>query len=196
MIGSTGNPPNLSLPTNGNNISWTGGAGSLQADVTGTTDNSLQLGNASGSLSSLGVATDGQLPIGSTGSDPVLSTLTAGDNITITNGSGSITISADGGGTLDITSLDDTDSPYTVLSGDEYLSCDVSGGTLTIEMPNSPSTGRVITVKDSGGDASSNNITVTTVGGSVTIDGSTTYVMNTDFQAARFIFNGSFYEIF
>lgn len=37
---------------------------------------------------------DGQLQIGVTGSDPQNSTLSAGDNITITNGAGSITISA------------------------------------------------------------------------------------------------------
>lgn len=38
--------------------------------------------------------TDGQLLIGSTGATPVLATLTAGSGIAVTNGAGSITISA------------------------------------------------------------------------------------------------------
>lgn len=49
-------------------------------------------------LTSLGAATNGQIPIGSTGADPVLNTLTAGANVTITNGAGTITIAAAGGG--------------------------------------------------------------------------------------------------
>lgn len=153
-------------------------------------------GGAGSNLGALGEATNGELPIGSTGNPPVLSTLTAGSNISITNGAGSITIAANGGGALDITSLDNTDSPYVVLSTDEYLSCDVSGGVLTIQMPNAPSTGRIITVKDSGGDAATSNITVTTVGGVVTIDGGTSFVMNTNYESARFIFNGTSYEVF
>jgi hypothetical protein len=83
----------------GNNITGTGNAGTstITLSVTGTTNHSLLLGNATGSINNLGVATNGQLPIGSTGADPVLSTLTAGTGITITNGAGSITIAAAGG---------------------------------------------------------------------------------------------------
>lgn len=80
---------------------------SLTTDVTGTlpvanggtgastfTANSLLLGNGTSALASLGVATNGQLVIGRSGLSPVLATLTAGTNVTITNGSGSITIAA------------------------------------------------------------------------------------------------------
>lgn len=42
--------------------------------------------------------TNGQLVIGSTGATPVITTLTAGAGVSITNGAGSITISAGGGG--------------------------------------------------------------------------------------------------
>lgn len=153
-------------------------------------------GGTGTNLASLAEATDGQLPIGSTGNPPVLSTLTAGSNITISNGPGSITINANAGGILDITSLDNTDSPYVVLATDEYLSCDVSLGVLTIRLPDAPTTGRVIYIKDSSGNANSNNISVTTVGGVVTIDGVTTYTMNQNYQSISVIFNGSSYEVF
>lgn len=89
--------------TSGNNItataSWNLG-GAVSIAVSGTTNHALQIGNASGSLTSLGVATNGQLPIGSTGADPVLATLTAGTGISITNGAGSITIATNGSSTV------------------------------------------------------------------------------------------------
>jgi hypothetical protein len=76
----------------GNNITTSGAGSTLTVNVSGTTDTSLLLGNGTGSISSLGAATDGQLPIGSTGVNPVLAALTAGTGINITNGAGSITI--------------------------------------------------------------------------------------------------------
>lgn len=164
--------------------------------ATSLTDGGILLGSGTTALTATAQPTNGQLLIGSTGVDPALATITAGANITVTNAAGSITIAADGGGELAITALTDVSSPYTVLAADEYLSCDVSGGVLTINLPNAPTTGRVIIVKDKGGDAASNNISVTTVGGVVTIDGSTTRTMNTNFEALQFIFNGTSYEVF
>lgn len=95
-----------------------------------------------------------------------------------------------------VTALTDTDSPYTVLSTDFYLTCNVSAGVLTIDLPDAPATGRVFIVKDTGGDAASNNITITTVGAVITIDGSTTFVMNTAYEAVELLFNGTSYEVF
>ena len=57
-----------------------------------TTNHSLLVGNSSGTITSLGAATNGQIPIGSTGADPVLATITAGSGISVTNGAGSISI--------------------------------------------------------------------------------------------------------
>lgn len=82
----------------GNNIATSGSGQTVTINVDGTTNHALQVGNASGSLTSLAAATNGQLPIGRTGLDPVMSTLTAGSGVTIVNGAGSITISAAGGG--------------------------------------------------------------------------------------------------
>ena len=62
--------------------------------ATTLTANSLILGNGTGAFTSLGAASNGQLVIGRTGLSPLLATLTAGANVTITNGSGTITIAA------------------------------------------------------------------------------------------------------
>lgn len=98
--------------------------------------------------------------------------------------------------TLSITSVTHAASPYTVLSTDEFLAVQSSGGAITILLPNAPTTGRVIYIKDSNGAANTNNISVTTVGGVVTIDGSTTYTMNTNYGSINVIFDGSNYEVF
>ena len=58
------------------------------------TDHGILLGSGTGAITPLGAASNGQLPIGSTGADPVLATLTAGTGITVTNGAGSITIAS------------------------------------------------------------------------------------------------------
>jgi hypothetical protein len=86
--------------------------------------------------------------------------------------------------------------PYTVLSTDYYLGVTVSSTGISILLPNAPSTGRSYVVKDTAGGAATHNITVTTVGGSVNIDGSTSFVMNTNYESVELIFNGTAYEIF
>jgi hypothetical protein len=90
----------------GNNITVTGGSplslgGTASFNVTGTTNNAIQLGNASGSLTSAAVLTNGQLLIGNTGNPPTAATLTAGAGISITNAAGSITIAASGATVLE-----------------------------------------------------------------------------------------------
>ena len=58
------------------------------------TDGGLLLGSGTGAITPLAQATNGQLPIGSTGVDCVLATLTGTANqIIVTNGAGSITLS-------------------------------------------------------------------------------------------------------
>lgn len=62
------------------------------------TDHGILLGSGTDAVTPLGAATHGQLPIGSTGADPVLATLTAGSGVSIANAAGSITIAASAGG--------------------------------------------------------------------------------------------------
>lgn len=101
------NPANIDLSTCDNTTSAFLSTVSLTSNVTGIlpianggtgatslTANSIILGNGTSALSTLGAATNGQIPIGRTGLAPILGTLTAGSNITVTNGLGTITIAA------------------------------------------------------------------------------------------------------
>ena len=69
------------------------------------------------------------------------------------------------------TTIDDTDSPYTVLATDEVILCDALAGPITVNMPALSSSGRVITVKKI--DASANFVTIDG-DGAETIDGDAT----------------------
>lgn len=107
--------------------------------------------------------------------------------------------SGSGGGssgtlTLNYTLVNTT--PYVVQSTDTFLGVDTTTLAITIELPNAPTTGRVYIVKDIVGLAAIHNITLTTVGGVVDIDGATTFVINTSFEAVQLLFNGTEYLIF
>lgn len=87
-----------------------------------TTNHSLLVGNSSGTITSLGAATNGQIPIGSTGNDPVLATISAGSGISVTNGAGSIQIAATGSFGSPVTvpnggTGDTSFTPYAVICG-------------------------------------------------------------------------------
>ena len=85
---------------------------------------------------------------------------------------------------------------YAVVSSDQFLACQTSGGAITIQLPNTTTTGRVITIKDSSGNANVNHISVTTPGGIVTIDGVTSFLMHSNFGSINVIFDGTSYEVF
>jgi hypothetical protein len=119
--------------------------------------------------------------------------LTAGKGIVITPTANVITVASSG---IFFTYIDVTTSPYVVLTDDVYLSVDTSGGPITIQFPNSALSGEPYIVKDRTGNAATNNITVTTVGGSVTIDGVTSFVMDSAYQSISIVGNGSTYEIY
>lgn len=113
--------------------------------------------------------------------------------VLVTDGAGNITFGA-GSSFSSYTNVSTT--PYTVLSTDDYLSVDTSALAITIRLPNSTPTGRTLSIKDRTGQAASNNITVTTPGGTVTIDGSTSYLINIGLGSIDLIFNGTNYEVY
>ncbi len=80
------------------------------------------------------------------------------------------------------TTLDTTTSDHIVL-------VDSSGGAVTVTLPAATS-GRNLIIKDSGGAAGTNNITIQRAGGA-TIDGSTSIVMSANYQSLSFVSNGT-----
>jgi len=92
------------------------------------TDGGVLLGSGTGAVTVLGQATNGQLVIGSTGADPVLSTLTAGTGVTVTNTAGGIEIAAAGsGGTVTSVATAGTVNGLTLTGGTI-----TSAGTITL----------------------------------------------------------------
>ncbi len=89
-----------------------------------------------------------------------------------------------------------SDSPYSILGIDQYVGCNTSTGAISAVLPgiNYTNAGSVFTIKDVDGSASVNNITISVAGG-LTIDGSLTRVINTNYGVLNVLFNGGTYSI-
>lgn len=96
------------------------------------TSHSLQVGNGTGNMTQLGVATNGQLPIGSTGADPVLATITAGTGISITNGAGSITINSTA---MAFATVNQTGATVTMAVNTQYINTGTANSEVTYTFP-------------------------------------------------------------
>ncbi len=112
----------------GNNINTVGSGNTLTVNVSGTTQNALLIGNATGSITSLAAATNGQIPIGNTGNPPTLGTITPGAGIQIGVGAGSITVRAIGGGFT----WNNQTTNTTMAINNAYQ---VTSGTLSLALP-------------------------------------------------------------
>lgn len=118
-----------------------------------------------------------------------------GTGITVVGNPGTSTLTINGS-SANLTYKNVNTSPYVVLTSDQYISVDCSGGAITIELPNAATSGQPFIIKDRTGSAATHNITIQSVSGSVNIDGATTFVMNTAYQAINVVGNGSTYEIY
>lgn len=103
------------------------------------TDHSLIVGSGAATVTELGVALDGQIPIGSSAADPSLGNITSTEDLTITNGAGTISIdfTADTHITTihgwDGSSLETSDVTVTAAGGVITLSIEKAGsGNLTV----------------------------------------------------------------
>lgn len=83
----------------------------------------------------------------------------------------------------------------TGATSDYCLNVTSTASARTVTVPNTPNSNQIFIIKDGSGAAATNNITVTTPGGVVTIDGSTTYPINTNWGSVTLIFDGSNYLI-
>lgn len=85
----------------GHNISTSGSGNTVDIAVSGTTNHAVQIGNSTGSLTSLSVGLDGQVIIGATAADPAFAYLTStGGTIAFTTGPNSLNLETVGAGFL------------------------------------------------------------------------------------------------
>ncbi len=131
--------------SNGNNITVTGSPVSLGAaasfNLTGTTNHAVQVGNATGSLTSIAVGTNGQVIVGGTGVDPAFATLSSSDSsIAFTTGSNTLSLQVAGGTTVGKTITGDSGGALSPtlgnwnLLGSGSITTSGSGSTLTTQL--------------------------------------------------------------
>jgi len=85
---------------------------------------------------------------------------------------------------------------YTVLTSDEViLKTGITSGGDVVTLPSGAATGQVFTIKDSSGAANSVDIIRIETAGTETIDGSSTFAMQTSYESTTFIFDGTNYSI-
>lgn len=106
--------------------------------------------DAAGQLGSTALATNGQVLIGSTGAAPVWAGLTAGANITITPGAGSISIAATA---TDMTWSREVGTPVALVAAHGYVQANAGAGLTTFNLPASAALGTEIEIlgESSGG---------------------------------------------
>jgi hypothetical protein len=119
--------------------------------------------------------------------------LVGGENISVTRLGSIVTVSSP---TQMIPYVDVNVSPYIVALNDNYISVDTSALSIAVQLPDAPILNKTFIVKDRIGQAAVRNITVTTVSGAILIDGVLNYLMNVNYQAAQFLWNGASYEVF
>lgn len=223
LQGNTGAvvPPNgsgniFTVGTGSITVSGSPGTNTLTTQLTGITNHAVQIGAGTATLTQL-VGTDNTALLGHTGSDPTFGQIPNGtlvnSSINVTSTGGSIIVTGSPvslGGTVNVetsssvnpptafsyTTVNHAMSPYSITSTDYYLACDTSGGTITLLFPNAPTFKRLFVVKDKSGTATVSNITITTVGGAVNIDGATSRTIASNYGSLQLLFNASTYEIY
>ena len=171
-------------------------------------------GNA-GSITGSVVSILGTGPISTSGSGTTLTITTTAANTIVTSsgtatasgnsftvvGAGGIATSASGHtititGTgvvqLAVTLINFGMSPYSVLSSDDFIGVDSTGGAVTLLFPSNPAVGTTFIVKDVGGAGFTNNITLNPISGTCYFDNVIgNYVMNTSYQSVNLVYVGS-----
>ena len=201
---TVGNPPTHTLT-----IETAGGLATVYTENTGiaipAAGNLNVFGTSpiatTGSGNTITISSDGTIAttyVENTGSaipsGGILNVLGTG-GITTTGSGNTITISGSGD-TLNYTNVVGPIT-YVVLITDQFISCDPTAGAITLDFPNAPTFKQFWIVKDRTGSASINNITLSTPGGTVTFDGLTSYIVNSNYQAINLLANATpTYEVY
>lgn len=184
--GDNGVKINLSTSSTGTLGVTQGGTGAVTL-----TDGGIILGSGTGAVTITAQPTNGQVLVGATGSDPVLATLTEGEGIDITEGSGTITIAGEDATVSNKGVASFVTADFTVASGAVSLGEDVVKDVGTDSGAVTPATHTINIVGGEGIDTSgaTDTITITGEDASVTNKGiveiATAAETNTGTDAAR-----------
>lgn len=183
-----------------NTITGGGGAGSVELTwnaVAGATSYKVYRTTVSGTYTT--PAYIGNPTVNGTAATPYVDTLltpSAGAPPTATTTNPAIKLSSDGSSTVrgaqyvGVTSVDHTPSPYLVTAADYIIAATTAGGTLTVQLPSAVTyPNRIIIVKDVGGNAAANNITVSSAAGN--IDGGATYPIDANYESVTVFSDGA-----
>lgn len=137
-------PTNNAINLSSQGVAYYNGSGTFTAPT--LTQHGVVIGDASNDIKTVSVMTNGQLLIGSTGADPVPASLTAGTNITLTPGAGTLTI----GTTVTPFAWQTTSINVANMAVGAGYICIAPGGALTLGLPTTAAVGDTMRVALSG----------------------------------------------
>ena len=119
-------------------------------------------------------------------------------NLTFSNGAGNIlNLTVNASPIISYVAIAFANSPYTASVTTEFISCDTSGGAITINLPSAGvAQGESWIIKDRTGQANINPITIQSLVGGKTIDTAANYIINASFGSVRILYNGTNYEVY
>jgi hypothetical protein len=154
--------------------------GGILINKAGTvSDTSLQIGTATTGL----IGSGGSLSIVA-GSNSQISV--SATSLTLGNGSSFVTL----GRSLRIIRQTTAGDLVASLQSSMYIGVTDTTAPRTITLCNNGNSGQIFIIKDESGGAATNNITVTSTGGTATFDGAGTVVINTNYGVVRLMSGG------
>jgi hypothetical protein len=87
-------------------------------------------------------------------------------------------------------------SPYTVTATDYFISVDATGGAVTINLPDAPTSNRQFIIKDRLGQSAANTITIKSLTGASTIDQQANYTFVDNYESLECLYHSGNYEVF
>jgi hypothetical protein len=204
----TGTWPNQTINATGTGgtVTSVGGTGTVNGlTLTGTVTSSGNLtlggtlsGIANSALSNssvtvspgTGLSGGGAVALGSsiTLTNAVVTSIVAGSGISISGATGSVTVSASGGAGFSAKT-----TTYTAVSGDNILA-NTSGGSWTLTLPATPTTGNTVQVMDSNGTFDTYPLTVARNGQTI-MGAAEDMTLSLEGVATTFVYNGSTWRV-